>query len=129
MSHYGGYKLKIALKNAERIEQALQEIARQREGFSYTHTTTACCDEFVTHYEDMEVFRKDNLRIKRTKGSDVYEIQVDLYRVEDLTRELTDEIAVAYQYAAIKRSLAKQRFTPRVSRETGKEVCLTARGY
>ena len=127
MSHYGRYKLKIALANRERIEQALQEIARQREGFSYSYDEMN--DEYVTHYKPMEVYRKDNLRIRRKHGADNYEIEVDLWHVEDLTRDLTDEIAVAYQYASIKRSLAKQRFTPRVSRETGKEVCLTARGF
>jgi len=127
MSHYGGYKLKIALKNAERIEQALQEIARQREGFSYTYDEMN--DEYVTHYKPMEVYRKDNLRIRRKHGTDDYKVEVDLWHVEGLTRELTDEITVAYQYASFKRSLEKQRFSHKINRQAGNEICLTARGY
>lgn len=127
MSHYGEYKLKIALKNPERIEQSLQEIARQREGFFYTYDEMN--DEYVTHYEPMEVYRKDNLRIRRKQGADNYKIEVDLWHVEQLTSDLTDEITVAYQYASFRRALEKQRFSHRVNRQAGNEISLTARGY
>lgn len=111
MSHITTIKTKVALKDEALLRETLAQMNRTLCEFTIMDQTTNRNErEILVRYPPLERYqKKGNLRFILKNG--VWDMQGDSYMCQHEFQEITDQVLVGYQQAALQRVLIRKRYS------------------
>ncbi len=129
MSHITTIKTKITLKDESLLRETLAGMQRTLQGFTIEQMTTDKGErQILVRYSPIETYqRKGNLRFVLKDGA--WEMRGDNYACANKFKEVTDQVLVGYQQAALQRVLIRNRYSVSTTTATPSLVSQHARRF
>jgi hypothetical protein len=123
MSHITTVKTKVLLKDETLLREVLAGMQRTLPGFTIQQSTTNQGDrQILVRYAPIETYqRQGNLRFVLKGGA--WQMQGDDYMCQQAFKEVTDQVLVGYQQAALQRVLIRNRYA--TTAQTVSPSCVT----
>lgn len=123
MSHITTVKTKVLLKDESLLREVLAGMQRTLPGFTIQQSTTNQGDrQILVRYAPIETYqRQGNLRFVLKGGA--WQMQGDDYKCRQAFKEVTDQVLVGYQQAALQRVLIRNRYA--TTAQTVSPSCVT----
>lgn len=129
MSHITTVKTKVLLKDETLLREVLAGMQRTLPGFTIQQSTTNQGDrQILVRYAPIETFQKNgNLRFVLKDGA--WQMQGDDYMCRQAFKEVTDQVLVGYQQAALQRVLIRNRYATTAQAVSPSCVTMHARRF
>lgn len=129
MSHITTVKTKVLLKDETLLREVLAGMQRTLPGFTIQQTTTNQGDrQILVRYAPIETYqRQGNLRFVLKGGA--WQMQGDDYMCQQAFKEVTDQVLVGYQQAALQRVLIRNRYATTAQAVSPSCVTMHARRF
>jgi len=123
MSHITTIKTKVVLKDESLLREVLAGMQRTLRGFTIEQSTNKQGDrQILVRYAPIETYqRQGNLRFVLKDGA--WQMQGDDYMCRQAFKEVTDQVLVGYQQAALQRVLIRNRYA--TTAQTVSPSCVT----
>lgn len=123
MSHITTVKTKVLLKDETLLREVLAGMQRTLPGFTIQQSTTNQGDrQILVRYAPIEIYQtRGNLRFVLKDGA--WQMQGDDYMCRQAFKEVTDQVLVGYQQAALQRVLIRNRYA--TTAQTVSPSCVT----
>lgn len=129
MSHITTVKTKVLLKDETLLREVLAGMQRTLPGFTIEQSTNKQGDrQILVRYAPIETFQKNgNLRFVLKGGA--WQMQGDDYMCRQAFKEVTDQVLVGYQQAALQRVLIRNRYATTAQAVSPSCVTMHARRF